>query len=650
MSAVCGVFNLDNSSIINEQKSMIMEKLKIYPLDDIGEWTGQGIFLGCGIQYITPESQRELLPLYDKKSLLSITADAIIDNRVELAENLEFSKEALNQITDSELILLAYKKWGEECPKYLCGNFTFVIWDAVKKNLFCVRDHVGARTFYYHYSDNVFSFCTVMGPLISLFDKKMELNERWVTDFLALDGIQHEYECDETIYKGIFQLPPGCSMSINLNGIQLKKYWDPVKDVKPLRLNSDEEYEEAFRNIFSEAVNCRLRNIKDVGIALSGGLDSGSVACLATKQLLEKDKRLKAFSSIPIKNFIDKNPSKYFIKDESNNIEILRNHVGNMDVTYCRCEGKNSFLDIDFFINIFEQPYKSVQTLYWNNDLVKKASDNGCKVILNGQFGNSTISDGEFLIHALTLYRERKFITLLNEIKSFSKIKKISTYKVNKELFKAIIPFSLRKAISKIKNKDYDRFAEVPVNPDLIKKWNVEERFDKKHYNVLTERFLDYYEVQDYTVDPLAFSQIGAIETKMSLNYGIALRDPTRDKRVIEFCLSLPSDQFVRNGEERYLIRRAMKGILPEEIRGNRSTRGLQSADWIQRLQPHRKEIYEELNEILDDFEIRRYIDCNKLKEYLNQLKEEIDESYGSIIRMLLITLVFSRFIKINNL
>lgn len=649
LSAICGIFNIDGSIVSLEKASEMMDKLKVYPFHNTSQYSKDQIFLGCGMQCITPESQKEVLPVYKKDIGFAITADAIIDNREELFQFFDVSNDAAKYVTDSELILMAYEKWGYDSPKYLVGDFSFTIWDEKNRELFCARDHVGARTFYYYYSENIFSFCTVMKPLFVNKENDTSLNERWITDFLALDGIQHEFECNETIYKDIFQLPPYCSMTVNTEGIKINKYWNPLKDVKHLSLNTDDEYEEAFRKVFAEAVNCRLRSNSEVGIMLSGGLDSSSIACVAAKTLAEKhNKSLKGFCSIPIAEYKN-NKSKYYVIDETEYVESIKTKANNIDVCYCRSDGENSISNIDYFINILEQPYKTVQTMYWYNDIVEKASKSGCNVLLNGQFGNSTISDGEFMVHALTLYRKFKFLTLFKEIKAFSNFKKIPLSRVGKVMLKAVLPYKLRNTVNNLYNKDFDRFALVPVSPDLIKKWKVPQRFDKRHYNQFTERFLDYYEGQEYTVDPLALSHIGAIETKLSLANGMVIRDPSRDKRVMEFCLSLPSDQFVRNGQERYLIRRSMKDILPDKIRLNTSTRGLQSADWIQRLEPVWKDICNELECVLRDEEIRPYIDYDKLEKELIQLKDELDENKSHVIRMLLITLVFSRFVKSLN-
>ena len=251
-------------------------------------------------------------------------------------------------------------------------------------------------------------------------------------------------------------------------------------------------------------------------------------------------------------------------------------------MTYSRSEGKNSVTDIEGFVKMFEQPYKIIENLFWIDEIIKKSSKDGCKVLLNGQYGNCTISYGQFFTHALTLFREQRFRTMAREVRSFSRLNQASIFRVSKDVIKTIIPFKLRKTISGITNKKYDPFSNVVVNPDLIKKWDVAKRFEEKNFNQNVRKYNDLQEMKKLIVNIAAFSHIGAIDTKLSLTSGVLRRDPTKDKRLIEFCLSLPSDQFVRNGNERYLIRRAMEGILPDKIRLNSMSRGLQSADKIQ--------------------------------------------------------------------
>jgi asparagine synthase (glutamine-hydrolysing) len=648
MSAIWGVIHTDCKAVSKDINEAMIKRLSIYKLDSIKSWDIDNVLLGCGMQYITPESLNEVLPYYDENKGLAITADAIIDNREELFSLLQIETDTNRCITDSEIILKAFEKWGKECPKYLVGDFAFAIWDEKNKELFCARDHIGKRTFYYYYNNNVFILCTVINPIIEALSTKPELNEKWIVNFLALPLTVHELECNETIYSNIHQLPPACTITLQGEQVSINRYWDPLKEVKPLKLKSDKEYEDAFRKVFFEAVYCRLRCNSEVGVMLSGGLDSGSVACIAAKYLNDKNKRLKTFSSVPMISYKDNLPS-YQIADESEYIESIGNYHKNIDIKYCRCEGKNSLSNIEFIINVFEQPHKIIENLFWYDEIIEEASKSGCKVLLNGQIGNMTVSYGDFLTHIITLYKKGKVLKIIKEIDGYSSLYKLPKAKVRKIVFRAMLPYSLRKFVSGKVNKPYDKFAMTPLNKELLNKWNIERRFNEKGYHIHPKRFVDIKGMHTHMVNPVAFSQIASVETKFSLAHGIVERDPTSDKRVVEFCLSLPSDQFVRNGQERYIIRRAMKGVLPDKVRLNTCARGFQSADWIQRLQPHWKDIYIQLEKMLEDKNIYKYIDVDRLKKELESLRDGIQEANGRTIRMLLVALIFSRFNEVYN-
>lgn len=645
MSVIWGVIKTEGKTVSEKIQQSMQERLSIYKLDSINTWDKKNIYFGCGLQYITPESLHEILPYYNDNKGLVITADAIIDNREELFEMLKVPMALQEGITDSELILLSFEKWEKDCPKYLVGDFAFSIWDEKKQELFCARDHVGKRTFYYYYSGDTFAFSTVMKPLFEVMDKKVELNERWITDFLAIDAVIHETESRETIYNEIYQLPSAYSLTFNENGVNKENYWDPLKNLKQLHLNSDKEYDDAFKKVYFDAVQCRLRSIDEVGILLSGGLDSGSVACIAARSLANKGRKLKGFSSIPMEGF-ENNTPKSSIPDESEYIRAIEDYCGNIDVVYSRSEGKNSLTGIETFITTLEQPFKIIENFYWYDELTRLASESNCKVLLDGQYGNLTISAGDFSTHILTLYRKGRLLKFIKEIKAISNYEKVSLYRVGKHALRVILPYKLRKLISTRFNKGFDRFSKSPVNRELISKWSVEERLDEQGFNQAPIRYYDLYESSKFVVNPVLFSHMSAIETKVSLTHGIVKRDPTRDKRVIEFCLSLPPEQFVKNGQERHLIRSSMKGIMPDKVRLNTTERGLQSADWIQRIRPEWSSLRSKLKELLNDSNINKYINVDKIKNELFSMGETLNEKHGYIVRMLLITLNFSYFVK----
>lgn len=647
MSAICGFVNLNNRPAAAEVGAAMINKLMIYPADSSNQWYGGQVFLGCHHQIVTPESRREKLPFTDSDSELTITADAIIDNRQELLQLLAIHGAQSPAVTDSQLILLAYRKWGAHCPAYLCGDFAFAIWNSREQELFCARDHVGTRTFYYTEQADRLAFCTVMKPLLSLPQVSSALNDQWLADFLSIPTVSHELNYNHTIYQEIKQLAPAHSLILRPGGVlQIQKYWNPL-NLPKIKFQTEAEYHAAFRKIFSEAVRCRTRSVGSVGIMLSGGLDSGAVSCVAAGQLREQGERLQAFSSIPMQGYTDW-LSAEFIADESPYIEAVREHCGNIDVTYCRSEGRNSVSDIAKFLSLLEQPYKVVENLFWLDNIIAAALKKECRVLLGGQFGNSTISYGNFSTQAFTLYKQGRIISLYKEITAYCRLHGLSRKKFSKYIFKQFLSqlyplsiFSLKKENALSKSKT------TLINPQLARRCHVGRRLKKAGYASTSPRFYTLSAYRRLILNSPAFSHIGAIETKLSLAYGVAQRDPTRDKRLIEFCFRLPGSLFVQEGQERLLVRKALAGILPDKVRLNTKERGIQSADWLQRLSPSWDEVQEKILADLHNPRLLSYIDVDQVRQTL-KLNQTLlpGKTNQADVRMLLVVLILGRYLE----
>ena len=224
MSAIAGIYNLNKEPVSYDHIRGIMNSFQQFPADDIKVLQKDYLFLGCHAQWITPESVGEELPFYDFQRQLGITADAIIDNREELFSKLQIDVTKKKRITDSELILLSYYKWGEECPDYLIGDFAFMIWDERKQSIFGARDFSGSRTLYYFHDHKRFAFSTTIEPLLTLPYVRKKMDEKWLAEFLAISGVIDTADTSITPYLNIGQIPPSHSIKIVDNEIKIKKY------------------------------------------------------------------------------------------------------------------------------------------------------------------------------------------------------------------------------------------------------------------------------------------------------------------------------------------------------------------------------------------------------------------------------------------
>jgi asparagine synthase (glutamine-hydrolysing) len=238
-------------------------------------WLGAQIGLGHAMLRTLREPRNEHQPTQLKS--LWITADVHLDSRSDLIKKLKNAgREMDGPISDASLILHAYATWGPECVEHLRGDFSFGIWNAGAKTLFCARDHFGIKPFYYAKLGNVFIFSNTLNCVRQHPAVTKELNESAIGDFL-LFGLN--YNNATTTFRDIQRLPPAHTLLVSRDKFETRRYWYPPTQQR-IRYTRNEDYVERFTELLKTAVADRLP-ADSVGICLSGGLDSGSMATIA---------------------------------------------------------------------------------------------------------------------------------------------------------------------------------------------------------------------------------------------------------------------------------------------------------------------------------------------------------------------------------
>lgn len=642
MSAITGIYHFNQEPIAVELCNGMMDSLGRYPVDAIGMWKRENLFLGCHTQWITPESIGERLPIYDQKNKLVILSDAVIDNRHELFERLQVEHSRRKELSDNQLILMAYAKWEKETPKYLIGSFAFMIWDENKQSLFGARDFSGSRTLYFHRTNDKFAFCTIIQPLLKLPHVKKSLNEEWLAEFLAIRGMGDSVSSFSTAYKNIEQVPPSHTIVVENGRVKVERYVTLTVE-SPLKLKSNEEYEASFLEVFQEAVTARLRTNREVGSYLSGGLDSGSVVSFAAKELCKNNKQLHTFSYIPAEGFKDWTPS-YRMADERPFINSTVQYIGNINASYLDFKGSSPLSEIDEMLDVMEMPYKFLENSFWVKGTYEKARENGIGVLLSGARGNMSISWGPALDYYAILLKKMNWYHLYHEVLQYSKNIGVPRSRIMKIVWKKAFPFINQKPLL----KDQYQFP-ILISPELVKKTNVYDRLG--HYGISSEGDLskDVNEIRHSHYEQLfSWNATGTCGTKLSLRYGLRGRDPTNDIRVIRFCLSLPFEQYVQNGLDRALIRRATKNYLPDKVRLNQKIRGIQGADGLYRMIPHWQSFIEEVEKLSNDPIVAEFFNVATIRDAISSLrsKPNPDMVFSAEFKILMRSLTVYRFIQ----
>ncbi|MFA9457484.1 asparagine synthase-related protein [Halalkalibacter sp. AB-rgal2] len=631
MSAIAAIFDCYQDPISDEEQHQLLHKIP-YRADTVHVWSKQGIFLSCHNQWITQESVDNVIPYFDTDRQLAITADAIVDNRDELCDKLAIANKDRDHLSDSILILLAYEKWGEKVVSQIVGDFAFLIWDGRKNELFGARDFSGARTLYYYREGNKITFCSALKPLITQQSTKKRLNDKWLAEFLALSTTLDSTDLHETVYNGIMQVPPSHTITVNEAGVSFTRF-SVLPNEGKLKLQSNEEYIEAFQDVFDQAIKSRLRTTKQVGAHLSGGLDSSAVASFAAKNLKNKNQLLHTYSYAPAPNYQPDLPES-LVADETKMVYDIVRFSGNMKPNFLRDEWMNSYTELDDCLETLEMPYKYHLNAHWLHSIYKIASSQNVNVMLNGLRGNWTISFGDALEYQMALFKNLKWLLMMREIHQYSRrvgIRRLATLGELKHKWQS-------------RGRTTSLIDENLVHPQLAKETNVFEKLT--HFQKQFNRNRTAEQLRQFHFDQLSFwNRTNTFSAKVSLRYQIADRDPTNDLRVVRFCLSLPYDQFIQKGLDRALVRRATKGYLPESIRLNQTIRGVQGNDSVFRLRRHWQAFIADLKAMVNDSISQSVFHIPALKEAIKKLENNDNNIITDEYDLLMKAYIVYRFI-----
>ncbi|WP_299407092.1 lasso peptide isopeptide bond-forming cyclase [Acaryochloris sp. IP29b_bin.148] len=556
MSAILGIYHR-TTPINPEHLGKMLDSLSHRGSDGVGTWYQGSIGLGRRLLWTTPESLHERCPLVSAGGSLILTADARLDNRNQLITDLDLVQHATHELSDGDLILAAYHQWGEACPQHLLGDFAFAIWDESHQSLFCARDHFGVKPFYYYCVSEHFAFATEIKALLTLPHIPKRLNEAKVAEHLA------NLDSDPTItfYQDILRLPPGHSLTIHTSGVTLQSYWQLDANIPELQLKSTEDYTHQFLEHFTAAVQCRLRSAFPVGSMLSGGLDSSSITCLA-RQILDTSERSQ---------------------------ETLHTFSARFDrVSAC---DERSYQDAVLTTGRYTPhllwgdqlgPFASYDKAVWHRDaaimagnfrlnwgLYEIAQQKNVRVILDGWDGDSTVSHGNEYLRELA--RSGRWFTLARETQAYGKRYNLPWQKV---LLKWFWRYGLRSAVaSLIKTRPTSTpvadspqpnaiHPDLPLSPQFVGRTGLDHKLQTLQLPPPQTERESHYRCMMANIHS---SMLELLDTAGGA-FSIDLRFPFFDKRLVEFCLSLPPDQKLHQGWGRFVLRNAIGGIVPSNL------------------------------------------------------------------------------------
>jgi asparagine synthase (glutamine-hydrolysing) len=607
MCGIAGIFGFEDTTLLKRMLNIIKHRGP----DDEGTFSDDSASLGVRRLAIV-DIERGKQPMHNEEETVWIVFNGEIYNFPEVRDELIRLGHRFETRTDTETTVHAYEQWGTDCLQKLNGMFAFAIWDKNKRRLFLARDRIGIKPLYYYGTPKRFLFASEIKALITDPNVTRKPNDQAVCEFL-LAGFQSHVGM--TFFADIKELPPAHYMTVDQNQLTLKRYWN-LNATEPKESRTDEYYATQFRGLLLDAIKVRLPVNLAIGSFLSGGLDSTSIVCLADSLLKSNPPSLVA----------GHNPQKLFsafyheaVADERPFIEEVGRAV-RTPIDYVFPSDTMDLEDIKTFVYYMDEPVTVLNYyVYW---CLARITKKHVRVTFSGQGPDEILAghSDHFQVYVKELWKTRRFKKLLTEI--IAGLGRYGPRSVLKSLIETLTP-------TKPQAKDLldPRFV-TSYKPDRLQK----------------EGSLRTALLADLTRNRLPMHL--RVGDRVSSAFCTETRCPYLDHKVVEYSFLLPESQKIKNGWGKYVLRNAVKGIVPESVRKRGKLGTPVPLDrWM-------KNLHHDISRILrsDRFRDRGYFNQPRVLEvydryYKGMLKRSERQFYGDVLwRILNVELWFEVF------
>ncbi|MDI9616232.1 MAG: asparagine synthase (glutamine-hydrolyzing) [Methanothrix sp.] len=553
MCGICG-FTWNDQELISKMNHAIKHRGP----DDAGTYIDELVSLGhCRLSIIDLSSAGHQ-PMPNEDESMWIVYNGEIYNFVELRSILVSAGHKFRSKTDTEVVLHSYEEWGPYCVEKFNGMWAFAIYNKAKKELFLSRDRFGVKPLYYHISDKGLIFCSEIKGILE-HDFKVHPEDSVIYDYLAFGLMDHRRE---TFFSGIHRLMPGENMIYDLQRKDMKLIsWYNLKD----RLNKiprtdfyDEETVKAkVRSLLEDSVRYRLIADVPVGSCLSGGIDSSAIVYIMKKSKINQ--LINTFSMVFPNHRMDES---HYIR------EVVKDTKVNAFTVTPTTE--DLIADLQDLIRTQEEPFRSL-SIYGQYRVMKLANETGMKVLLDGQGADE-------LFAGYRIYMKYY-------------------------IFDSLIHMQLREAAKALQSAEETPLelmlffsATIALKLGLTSVfhylWNKRLKYLKPFYkgssvNIIKERGFSLNHALWSDLIKYSLPQLLRYEDKNSMRWSIESRVPFLDYRLVEFVSGLPANLKIRNGITKYILRRALKGLVSEMILSRKDKIGFATPDdnWLENKQ-----------------------------------------------------------------
>jgi asparagine synthase (glutamine-hydrolysing) len=560
MCGIAGIVRFDGAPVSVDSIGVLTDLIAHRGPDDAGVHVDGHVGLGHRRLSIVDLSPAGHQPMPSGDRSLWIVFNGEIYNHAALRTELAGFGHAFRSTTDTEVILAAYRQWGEDCVQRFEGMWAFAIWEPARQRLFCSRDRLGIKPFYYALTRAGFAF----GSEIKAVLGSGLVAARPNPEALRMQLLHRTRTSNaSTCFDGVLQLPPAHNAVLADGRWHCTRYWN-AEDARIARDHHPRDHAALFREKIASAVHSHLRSDVPVGACLSGGLDSGTLVALAAR---ETPGALRTFS-------VTYPGTPY---DESRYIHALRAHVPNLAGTDTSPDGHDLVAVLERSTWHYEEPVWGGSVYSWWQ-VMQSVHAGGIKVVLNGQGADELLAGYPryYPSYLRQLLRSGRWGRMGRNFHGFRQQQgDLSRSGLWRELAAPFWPDSLRRA-ARVAGRGTG-FDDSFLSPDLRALSSpVAEALARRAFSSLDRHLLT-----DLTTTRLP--ELLQAEDRFSMAFSIESRVPFLDRALVEYCIGLPDNQKIDNGVTKVVLRKAMRGVLPDATIDRRDKQGYPTPanDWL---------------------------------------------------------------------
>jgi asparagine synthase (glutamine-hydrolysing) len=556
MSGIVGLWNLDGRPADAGILATMSAALAHRGPDGEGHRLDGPVGLACRHLWVTPEEVGETQPLVGRTGAI-LVMDGRLDNRDEILSALELPRSA----SDAACVLAAYETWGEQFAERLNGELTLAIFDPRRHRLLVARDSIGIRPLYYFRSDRLFAFATEIKGLLVHPDVPARPDDDGLADYLLLGNRPIDRQ-DVTCFAGISAVVPAHLLVVTPQGLAARRYWD-FDTGRSLRLGSYDDYVEAFRERFVEAIRRRTRAARPVTVSVSGGLDSSSIFCQA--------ETLRRAGGTPTPGVLGIS----YVGAEGTAADEQQ-YLRDIEQKYAVSIARIPYEPLLGVVGDAEQQARAIEAPFLDHmwavtcAVRSQARAEGSRVLLSGHWGDQMLFSSAYLVDLVRRFRLvefRRHTRTWEEYLGQDGTRALVRYFVL-DLVRSAVPHALVPPLKWLRRRIFRPERPKPWFSDSFRRSAL--RFANQPawvgagFHSAQARSL-YLETRGtYPVHCMEWNnKVGAL-------HGLDTTFPFLDRDLIAFLMAVPGDIQNHDGVPRALLRDAMRGVLPEPVRARK--------------------------------------------------------------------------------